>query len=327
MPDAALIARFRDDLTAVWPLAKNADARLGIAVSGGPDSMALLLLAHAALPGRVEAATVDHRLRVESADEAAMVAQLCRGLGIAHRTLSVTVATGNVQEQARIARYAALGDWYDDRGLQGLATAHHLDDQAETLMMRLNRGSGLAGLAGIRATTAIPGHDGVLIRPVLGWRRADLAKVVAEAGVTAAADPSNADDRFDRVRMRKALADTDWIDPAGLARSAQLLAQAEDAVQFMVGREYAECVIVTGGTVRYHAMRTKIGAGANLIRIGAIQHIFQQLGSDIDTAAAAALAERLIAGQAGNVGGIQARVADNGGEKVWDFGLENPRRA
>lgn len=326
MPDAALIARFRDDLSAVWPLIADRHARLGIAVSGGPDSVALLLLAHAALPGRVEAATVDHGLRAESADEAAMVARLCQRLGIAHRTLPVDVATGNVQEQARIARYTALGAWYDDRGLDGLATAHHLDDQAETLMMRLNRGSGLTGLAGIRRTTGIPGHGGRLIRPVLDWCRADLAQVVAQSGIEPVADPSNTDNRFDRARIRKALADADWIDPAALARSAQLLAQADDAVQFMVGREHGECVRVLESGARYHALRSGLGA-ANLIRIGVIQSIFRQLGSSIDAAAAAALIDRLIAGQGGNVAGIQGRATDVDGERVWDFQPENPRRS
>ncbi len=326
MPDPALVVRFRDDLAVIWPHLDDGRAVLGIAVSGGPDSVGLLLLAHAALPGRVAAATVDHGLRSESAAEAAMVSRLCDERGIPHRTLPVSVAPGNVQEQARIARYAALGAWYDDRGLRALATAHHLDDQAETLMMRLNRGSGLAGLAGIRAATRIPGHDGSLIRPVLGWRRADLAKVVAQAGVAAAADPSNEDGRFDRVRVRKSLADADWIDAAGLARSAQLLAQAEDAMRFMVERECAECVEAVETGVRYHAMRTGLES-VNLIRIGVLQNIFRQLGSTIDAAAAAALIERLIAGQGGNVAKIQARAIDIESEQVWDFRPDNPRRS
>ncbi|MEO5597099.1 MAG: ATP-binding protein, partial [Novosphingobium sp.] len=85
--------------------------RLGLAVSGGPDSLALLLLAHAALPGRVEAVTVDHQLRAESADEAAMVAQVCGDLGVPHEVLTVTLAQGNVQAEARAARYAAMAQW------------------------------------------------------------------------------------------------------------------------------------------------------------------------------------------------------------------------
>jgi tRNA(Ile)-lysidine synthase len=119
LPDPELTARFAADLAPLW----SGTGRLGVAVSGGPDSMALLLLAHAALPGRVAAATVDHGLRKESADEAAMVAAVCAGLNVPHRTLRVEVAAGNVQSQARAARYAALAAWLEEAGLEALARA------------------------------------------------------------------------------------------------------------------------------------------------------------------------------------------------------------
>ena len=152
-------------------------------MSGGPDSLALLLLAHAALPGRIEAATVDHQLRVGSAEEAADVARLCQSLAVPHAILAVDVAPGNLQSQARAARYAALAVWLTSRGLAALASGHHADDQAETLLARLNRASGVAGLAGVRARGLVPGTDIPLLRPLLGWRRAALADVVAVAGV------------------------------------------------------------------------------------------------------------------------------------------------
>ncbi|HNJ46834.1 MAG TPA: tRNA lysidine(34) synthetase TilS, partial [Novosphingobium sp.] len=170
-----MTARFSADLAALWP----GEGRLGLAVSGGPDSLALLLLAHAAMPERIAAATVDHGLRVEAADEAAMVARLCGELGVPHATLRVTVDEGNVQSNARTARYAALADWMERDGLGALATAHHADDQAETLLMRLARGSGLDGLAAMPGVTHLAGVK--LVRPLLGVPKARLLATLSEA--------------------------------------------------------------------------------------------------------------------------------------------------
>src|SRR5947209_3432189 len=153
-PPPASVERFAADLARLSPPA----GRLGIAVSGGPDSLALLLLAAAALPGRIAAATVDHGLRPEAAGEAAYAGGICDALGVPHRTLRVRVARGaSVQARAREARYAALAAWAGQEGIEALLTGHHVEDQAETLMMRLVRGSGLAGLAGIRARSVIGG--------------------------------------------------------------------------------------------------------------------------------------------------------------------------
>jgi len=113
-------ARFRADLAA---LADSAPPAFGVAVSGGPDSLALLLLATAAFPGQVEAATVDHGLRAESAAEAAFVAGLCAARAIAHATLTGPPIEGNVQAGARALRYRLLGDWARARGLAFILTA------------------------------------------------------------------------------------------------------------------------------------------------------------------------------------------------------------
>ena len=203
--DSEAVSRFAADLARVWPEgAARGEARLGIAVSGGPDSCALLLLAAAAMPGRIAAATVDHGLRAESADEARFVADLCAAIDVEHAVLPVTVEQGNVQAQARAARYRALAEWAAELGLAALASAHHADDQAETLLLRLNRASGVAGLAGVRERGLVSGSELLLVRPLLGWRRLELERIVEAAGLNAVADPSNIDDRFDRARLRKA---------------------------------------------------------------------------------------------------------------------------
>ena len=227
-PAPDLAARFADDLA---PLA-GPDAKLGIAVSGGPDSLALLLLAAAARPGQVEAATVDHQLRTESRDEADFVRAICDRLGVRHATLAIQVGPGSsLQAQARTARYAVLGDWAIERDLNAVATAHHADDQAETLLMRLARGAGLGGLVGVRQSR--PLEAGVpVIRPLLGWRRAELAAIVAAAGITPIDDPANRDPRHDRSRFRGMLAEADWADPERLAASAKWLADADAALEW-----------------------------------------------------------------------------------------------
>nr|WP_233150782.1 tRNA lysidine(34) synthetase TilS [Sphingomonas sp. BT553] len=202
------------------------DEILALAVSGGPDSMAMLSLAQAARPGRIAAATFDHRLRAASAGEAAMVADWCADHDIPHAILTpaTPLAMANVQATARAARYEALTAWATNIGATMLATAHHADDQAETFLMRANRGCGPAGLAGIRARRPLaPGVE--LVRPLVGWRRADLATIAA--GMPTVDDPSNRDTRFDRARMRHWLAGQELLDPARLARTATYVAEAQ----------------------------------------------------------------------------------------------------
>lgn len=204
-------------------------ARFGIAVSGGPDSMALLALAAAAFPARVAAVTVDHRLRAASADEAAMVANWCAGRGIDHAILTPAAPpVGNLQSWARTQRYALIDQWRAAYGIDWIMTAHHADDQLETLLMRLNRGSGVAGLAGVR------GRSGRVIRPLLAERKADLLAFALTHRLPYVLDPSNADPRFNRAALRAALADAPWLDPVAAARSAAALAQAQEALDWTV---------------------------------------------------------------------------------------------
>ncbi len=205
-----------DDFARLWEVANNfgisRDETAGVAVSGGSDSLAILLLLHEK-GWSLDVATVDHGLRPEAADEAAFVAGICAGLGIPHTTLSVDLSdvTGNRQDQARRARYAALRDWARKRGISHIALGHTLDDEAETFLMRVSRGSGLDGLCGMNGYR----QDGNVtwMRPFLASRRAELRAFLEHRGQNWIDDPSNNDERFERVRMRKALK---ILEPLGL---------------------------------------------------------------------------------------------------------------
>jgi tRNA(Ile)-lysidine synthase len=221
--------------------------RVILAVSGGPDSTAMLVLARLwrgqrRTGPRLVVATVDHRLRPESKAEAAEVARLAARLGMPHEILTWSgekPATG-LQEAARDARYRLLGRLANKIGADAIATAHTLDDQAETMLMRLARGSGLAGLAGIKQKTA---RDGVaLLRPLLGVPKARLVATLRTADIAYAEDPSNEDGAFTRVRLRRlapALA-AEGITAARLASVARRLARADRALEAVVDELFAE---------------------------------------------------------------------------------------
>lgn len=312
-PDLQLTARFTADLAALW----SGTGRLGLAVSGGPDSLALLLLARAALPDRIAAATVDHGLRPEAAQEAEMVARVCASLDVPHRTLRVEVPAGNVQSQARAARYAALAEWMEAEGLEALATAHHADDQAETLLLRLNRGSGASGLAGVRARGLVPNKRLPLVRPLLGWRRAELAGIVSAAGIDAAQDPSNLDDRFDRVRIRKALAGAGWLDVPALAQSASNLADADAALEWAAAREWSEAVTKGPMGLTYRP------AAPRAIALRVLTRLVTELGGEAPRGSAVArLFDSLVARQPASIGNLVARAMPDG----WSFTKAPKRR-
>ncbi len=316
-PAPEAVERFRAGLSALWPEGVDApEARLAVAVSGGPDSTALLLLAQAALPGRVEAATVDHGLRPESGQEADDVAGLCLRLGVPHETLKVSLAPGNVQAEARAARYAALAEWIERRGLAALSTAHHADDQAETLLMRLNRASGVAGLAGARSRGHVPLTAIPLLRPVLDWRRSALAEVVA--GIGTVQDPSNANDRFDRVRIRKALAGADWLDVAAIARSAEHLAEADAALDWMAALEWRSCVSKEPMGLRYRPQAPRAVALRVLARC-----ITELGGEEPRGSAVARLLESLREGRPASIGDLVVRPNAGG----WSFARAPVRAA
>lgn len=317
------MARLAEDLARVGVGA--GDVML-VAVSGGADSLALLLLAHAALGNRCVAATVDHGLRAAAADEAAYVARLCAERRIAHAVLAAPLparagGTANVSARARALRYRLLEAHADAIGAAAIATAHHADDQVETIAMRLNRGAGLAGLAGVRA------RSGRVVRPLLAWRRAELAAIVADCGVTAVADPSNSDDRYDRARLRKALTGADWIDAARWERSAAALADADQALEWAV-------VALAGGRCTFaDGVATLVASGLpdELLRrlvLRCLAHVDPAIvprGPDVTR-----LIARLCRGGTATLGGAAARAVetmDAPGQPSWIFVAAPPHRS
>lgn len=214
--------------------------RLGVAVSGGGDSVALLHILAGCAPDHgvtLEAATVDHGLRPESVGEAARVARTCAGLGIAHETLvwQGWDGSGNLQAEARDARYRLLAGWARARGLDAVALGHTSDDVAETFLMRLAREAGVDGLAAMAGAFS---RDGArFLRPALGVGRDALRGFLDRHGIGWVDDPSNEDARFDRVKARKVLetlADL-GIDAGVLAGVAANLASASAALRQITG--------------------------------------------------------------------------------------------
>jgi len=229
---------------------------VGLAVSGGADSLALMLFA--ARWRDAEAKTpalfvysVDHGLRAEAAGEVAFVLAEAAKLGLPARGLrweGEKPATG-VQEVARAARYRLIGAAMRRDGAEMLATAHHLDDQAETVLMRLAHGSGLAGLRGMAPLAEVEGVT--VARPLLGVSRAALAAVVREAGLIPVADPSNTDTHYERVRWREALPafSTLGLDAGRLALFAARAGEAQEAIGWMAAATIGEQANAVAGGV------------------------------------------------------------------------------
>ena len=214
-----------------------AGGKLAVAVSGGADSVALLLLA--AEHFDVTAITVDHGLREASKAEAAAVADLCARHGIRHETLlwQGEKPTSNIQAAAREARYSLMAHWCQSQGIRHLATAHHRDDQAETLLLRLARGSGVYGLAAMAPTRNLLNagtHGSVtLIRPLLSFAKTDLTTYLTERSVEWAEDPSNQSQAYDRVKIRGLLANppVEGLHGERLAATAERLRRTRNALE------------------------------------------------------------------------------------------------
>ena len=222
-----------------------------LAVSGGPDSTALLVMAadwakrlkrRQKRPPKLIAVTIDHGLRPESRREAAAVKKLARRFGIAHRIVRWRgkKPKSGLQAAARAARYRLLAQEAVRAGFQHIVTAHTLDDQAETLLFRLARGSGLTGLAGMASVSPLLGRrrgDLFLLRPLLSIPKNRLVATLKEAGIGYNNDPSNRDPRFARTRLRALLPQlaAEGLDAKMLAHLGLRMRRADAAIDFAVG--------------------------------------------------------------------------------------------
>jgi tRNA(Ile)-lysidine synthase len=331
---------------------------LVLAVSGGPDSTALMLLAsrwHERPP--VLVVSVDHGLRAEARAEAELVARHAASLRFPWRIIEAKGSpSGNLQDWARRARYACLSEAARDAGFDTIVTAHHQDDQAETFLLRLARGSGVYGLSAMRPGE--PFGDLLLSRPLLNVPRTLLQHVVAEAGLETVADPSNADPRFDRVRLRAllpALAER-GLDAKRLAQTASHMRRAADALD-----HYASKFLHTSfGADPYGFVAGSMAGFAELpeeVGLRVLARVLQAVGGADYTpslAGVAALRESVLAARSGGrvkrtlsgvvveiVGdrltaarewgreGLREVLAPAGASLVWDgrFRVEVPRMA
>jgi len=307
-PAAALRAAFA---------AQGAPARVGVAVSGGGDSMALLVLA--AEWARAEGVTlaavsVDHGLRPEAAEEAAAVARDCAALRVAHETLrwADPGGAGNLQDAARRARQRLIARWAVGRDIAHVALGHTLDDQAETVLMRLARGSGVDGLSAM--APARSSHGVTWLRPLLGVRRAALRAELRARGVSWAEDPGNDDPRFERVKARRALAALAplGIDAAGLAETAARLGSARDALAQGAEAAARRFLRVEAGDVLLARGRLLALPGETRARI--VAHVLCRVASAEYRprhAKLAALIERIASGRGGTLHGCRVTVADD----------------
>ncbi len=290
------------------------ETRILLAVSGGPDSIALLVLANEAAAGRIHVATIDHQLRPEAAAEAVFVRDICAALGVPHVVLSpAQKITGNIQSAARAARYALLESAADEYDCSLIATAHHGDDQIETLVMRLARGSGVDGLAAIRR------HNGRVIRPLLGFSKSELEEICIGAGIAPVRDPSNDDADFDRVRVRQWLAETKHpLTADRVGRSALAMAEASEALQWATDTLSATRIILKDDIIQCDASSLPRELQRRLLLrcVSILEPGLRPRGDAIDR-----LLDRLEAGGGGMIGNIRCKA-----NASWEFSVA-PSRA
>lgn len=251
--DDAVASAFEDERV-------RASSHVICALSGGVDSTALAIALHKYTPGHdinMIAVTVDHGLREESTREAQHVGRWCEQIGIRHIIATIKDAppqTGNTQSWARERRYAALEDISRQHGNAPIMLAHHMDDQAETVIMRLARGSGIDGMGGMSAYTE---HDGILrVRPFLRITKAELREYVIQAGHKWVEDASNGNMSYTRNRLRGALDDAFSASPderteaiLHISATARAMQRAADYLRMQTLDFTRRYMHIEGGTV------------------------------------------------------------------------------
>jgi len=248
---------------------------LALAVSGGADSLALMLCAHRwaeglDTPPRLFVYSVDHGLRPEAAGEVQFVLGEAEKLGLAARGLTWQGErpVAGIQEAARAARYRLMGAAMAQDGAEVLLTAHHLKDQAETVLMRLAHGSGIEGLKGMEPLSSVEGVP--VFRPFLKTDPDDLATLVAEAGLTPVVDPSNTDEQYERVRWRHMLPELAklGLDATTLSRFATRIGEADKALAEIAGAAFEGLVTFDGfGAARIERVAYRSLSPAIAVRV------------------------------------------------------------
>ncbi len=329
----------------------NQHSKLVLAVSGGPDSTALMLLAAqwAKTVGKSDSLcilTIDHGLRETASDDARQVCKWAKMLGLRCKVLSWqhNDPVSGVQEKARNGRYKLMADWCRDNGFDGVVTAHHRDDQAETMLMRLARGSGVDGLSAMGEQSSIFGL--AVYRPLLNVSCDDLRAILKEAGHNWLEDPANSNEQFERVRVRGSMAAIEkaGIENTALTLSAKRLRRARSALETMTDSFLVSSVTVfnTGhcainrpafkalpDEIRLRALTRLImwaGGAQVAVRMTKIERLLEELDDDKHTLAGAQIAVRkstLIIGR--EYGRIAPDVQKN--VKKWDhrFTFGKPR--
>lgn len=296
-------------------------ARLGVAVSGGGDSVALLaLLAEwcATRGVHLAAATVDHGLRPDAAGEAALVGRHCAAFGVDHTVLewAGSPGRGNLQAAARQARYDLLTGWAGDRGIDHVCLAHTRDDQAETVLLRLARGSGVDGLAGmmpVRWSAAGPAW----LRPLLQVSRAALRTELRTRGLDWAEDPSNADARFARVQARAMLAAPPLagLDASTLAETAGRMQAALHVLQQVAADAVPNLLSRRAGAVRIDLAGWRALADDTRWRIAAA--LFRRVGRSAYRPRLKPLIAALQAAEAGGAGALNGCLLTGAATALW----------